>query len=635
MKMRSLLVFAGLMCTSLVGLAQQTGSFNTHITFMGQSRTLSCYVPSSYDSTQPMKLIVGLHGLGDNSSNYRNALFNTLQWQNTFSNTIFVFPDGGSDTYRDFYTPAGDEAIITEAMEFAMSNYWIDSNYVVLQGFSLGGRSAAKFGLENPGLFKGLLLNTPAFQGSLDARNDPVASLVYNYPNAAQIPIFISVGDQDVIYLTVLENTLVKTLKKNDAIISYNPVAGMGHSVPGSSLMSQVYPFFDGPASPALDLDLFDSELPQHTCGGSITPSCFVQNRSDSSISSIVIDYQLGGNSGSYTWNGRLSAWEHAEITLPALSPAAGEQVLDLNIGTINGNLTDTLTANNNLEDTVEVDPQGEMLQLSEDFEGTSPGWVFTETGTLFQWYRDTDVKKSGTASIGNFNTILLFYTKGNVESFESPVLDLKTADDPLLSFDVAYNYHEYTAAVLGIDTVFADTLEVALSTDCGQSWQSLYKKGGDELATASTPIMNPLNIQQCFFNPSATEWRKDSIDLSAFTNETEVIIRFNYISANGGSINIDNILVDGENISVSELSQQQLSLFPNPASGLVHLSTAGEKLGSVRVYNLAGSLVFEQNFDGSSQEDYRMDVSGFSKGVYQVEVITAGGSAYRKLVVD
>ncbi|MDP5171065.1 MAG: hypothetical protein NWR72_12545, partial [Bacteroidia bacterium] len=71
--------------------AQQTGSFNATVSFMGQNRTLSCFVPTDYDSASNYRLLIGLHGLGDNSSNYRNALINSLGWSNMFDSTIFIF----------------------------------------------------------------------------------------------------------------------------------------------------------------------------------------------------------------------------------------------------------------------------------------------------------------------------------------------------------------------------------------------------------------------------------------------------------------------------------------------------------------------------------------------------------------
>src|SRR4051812_47149331 len=144
--------------------AQTTGSFDTSITFMSSSRQLSLYVPTTYNSATKYRLMVCLHGLGDNSANYRNALINSLSWNTAMPNTIFVCPEAET-VNSDYYSTAGSEAIIQQSITVAMSRYQIDTANVILQGFSLGGRAALRYGLDNYSVFKGLLLNTPAVQG--------------------------------------------------------------------------------------------------------------------------------------------------------------------------------------------------------------------------------------------------------------------------------------------------------------------------------------------------------------------------------------------------------------------------------------------------------------------------------------
>ena len=84
-------------CILLVGLISifgmlhaQTGSVSATISFNGADRNLACYIPKNYDSTKTYQLMICLHGLGDNSTNYRNALINSLAWNTNFPNTIFV-----------------------------------------------------------------------------------------------------------------------------------------------------------------------------------------------------------------------------------------------------------------------------------------------------------------------------------------------------------------------------------------------------------------------------------------------------------------------------------------------------------------------------------------------------------------
>ncbi len=630
-KITTLLLFLFLGVFSIK--AQQTGSFNTQIAFMGNTRTLSCYVPTNYNAATKYKLMIGLHGLGDNSTNYRNALINSLNWPTNFPNTIFIFPDGGADQNRDFYSPVGDEAIIDSAIEYAMTTYTIDTNYVVLQGFSLGGRSAAKFGLENPTRFKGLLLNTPAFQGKRDADNDPVTSLNFNFSNAAQVSIYMTVGDQDL-YFTIL-NGVANIFKKQSGKFKYVPVAGVGHNIPNSSITSASFPFFENPLSVDYDVDLFEVEIPQHTCETTVTPICNVQNLGGATINTLELNYTFAGGSGTYTHNGSIAAYQHVAITLPAINTVGGNQNLKVTVGAVNTSNTDVILTNNEAEATVEVDLQAVPMVVTEGFEANATDWVINASGTLFDWYLDTDVQHSGTTSIGNFSTILFFYTRGNVYSFESPVIDLSSQPSPVLTYDIAYNYHKYTPPYFVSDTIFADTLEVVISTDCGATWQSLYKKGGAELATTADPILNPLNINAVFFTPTASEWRKDTIDLNAFGNATEAIIKFNYISDNGGSINMDNIALNGFGLALQDATENTFEMFPNPAKDIITINTPSVDPISIVVYDISGNKVLAQDDVQHREISTQLDVSLLPTGVYSVGITSKNKTTFQKLVVS
>jgi poly(3-hydroxybutyrate) depolymerase len=109
---QTLLLLALLAIFSTRSQAQKTGSFTDTVLFNGGDRILSCYVPPAYDSTVKYQLMVCLHGMGDNSNNYRNALISSLNWKTVFPFTIFICPSGGSDANGDFSTPPGDEEII-------------------------------------------------------------------------------------------------------------------------------------------------------------------------------------------------------------------------------------------------------------------------------------------------------------------------------------------------------------------------------------------------------------------------------------------------------------------------------------------------------------------------------------------
>ncbi|MEX0967699.1 MAG: T9SS type A sorting domain-containing protein [Bacteroidia bacterium] len=618
--------------------AQDKGLFEKSITFMSSPRTLSYFVPQDYDSTKKYQLMVGLHGLGDNSTNYRNALITSLNWRNHFPQTIFVFPDGGNDQGKDFYEPENDEEIIGEAISYTMQRYHIDTDRVILQGFSLGGRSALKYGLDNPGEFFGLLLNTPAIQGILDAENDPQAGIEYNYANASQIPVHITNGAEDFFYLWSIER-IFEEMVKNNGKVYHAAVPGLGHSVAAFSHLEGAIPFFEDPATAPYDAEIIKIDAPQRTCGSPVNTQVLIRNTGSQDITEVELEYEVNGSSQSHTWSGNLGSYENAWIPLPGLNPSAGSHTLEVEITSLNSGQPDTISTRNTHSEDFIIAGTGMALPLSEGFESIAmppAGWVQNQTGSIFLWYVDDGVSRDGQNSIAAFNTILLFNTYGIREEIMSPVLDLSTTGSPELSFDMAYNYHKYTPPYFPEDTTFADTLEIAISTDCGTTYTVLYKKGGEELKTFDEAILNPLSLPSVFLDPEEDEWRTEKIDLSAYSSETDAIIRFSYISAIGGAINIDNVLIDQPSSVEEREDNFSFEIYPNPANDHFRVRATGAGAHTVNLYDVSGRRILSDSFEANGQSETWIGTQHFKNGIYFVETISAKGDfARKKLIIN
>ncbi|MPM38077.1 hypothetical protein SDC9_84700 [bioreactor metagenome] len=151
---------------------------------------------------------------------------------------------------------------------------------------------------------------------------------------------------------------------------------------------------------------------------------------------------------------------------------------------------------------------------------------------------------------------------------------DLTNLDWNFLNFDVAYSRY---------GGQYSDTLEVLSSTDCGSTWQLLYRKGGDELATVPS-------ITDSLFIPEATQWRTDSADMSAFEGENSIIIAFRNIGHWGQGLYIDNIMLNGSTGVELLPGKNHLSLFPNPVESGTKIFISGQN-GST--YTL---IIFDAN---------------------------------------
>lgn len=630
---KALLLFAAFFPT--VGAhAQTTGSFDTSITFMGSSRAISLYVPGN--GAGKYRLMICLHGLGDTCSNYRNALINGLGW-NSIAKTIFVCPEAANRN-SDFYTPAGGEAIIAQCIALAATHYNIDSQNVILQGFSLGGRAALRYGLDHHGDFKGLLLNTPAVQGVKEAVNGHPAAYAFNYADASRIPIFMTLGGSDITYGSALDSTY-EQLVLNDGIVRYTIVPGLGHSIPPLANMTGFLQFFDTPSHAGKDMEAVKIYSPGWVCNSpNATAGLLMRNTGEDTITSVKFQYTLSGLTKTGTWNGTLLPYQHAIVPLSLTNAAGGSNTLSAQIDTLNQTVVDTVISNNRLASTFFL-PVAAVTTVNEGFEDANfppAGWMLQQAGDFYTaWDADNTIAKTGSQSATTFNTIFFFDNAGRAEGLITPPVDLSAATRPRLSFDVSFIYHRYTPPYFTGIYDFADTLEVLASNDCGGHFTSLYKKGGQDLATYSNPILNPLNLNDLFATPADSNWRKEIIDLSNYpTNGSPVIFKFNYISALGGAINLDNVFIGSGTGIAGQSVRPTFSIYPNPASDNVVVKSKGGDITMLELADMTGKRLLNIAVNKINSKEQSIDVHELPAGIYLLNVYTGSGLQVERLSV-
>lgn len=623
-----------LLIISFGASAQTTGSFNDSVSFQGQQRSLAVYVPVNYDPANAYQLMICLHGLGDTCTNYRDALINAFSWNTSMPNTIFVCPEAANKS-SDFFDPLGGEAIIQKSIDYARQNYNIDTNNIILQGFSLGGRAALRYGLDNHATFKGLLLNTPAVQGVKEAINEGIYN--FNYQNAGEIPIYITWGNTDLAYEAPIDSAF-EQLVLNNGKVKYLQIPNMGHTIPSNPLMGDFISYFNNPSENGLDLDVVKIYAPLRSCALQVSGAeALVRNTGNDTLHAATFDYSVNGTTQTLSWTGALAPFEHALVSLPPVNVSGGNASLQITADTLEGNVADTFINNNSKTASVVVQSQGLSLPFSEDFEsGNFPNtnWTLNPAGDFWSaWAWDNTVAQSGAASMASVNTIFFFDNLGRKDDVATPLLDLSSLPNPFLKFDVAYNFHRYTPPYFTAIVDFADTLEVLITTDCGNSYTSLYKRGGADLATFSVPIINPLTINDLFIFPADSNWRTEQIDLSSYASNTQASLLFRYTSALGGCINIDNVRVSNT-LGVNDPAQREtaISVYPNPAKDDLHIS-ATDPIVKVSILDMTGKTIKVYS-NNSGSKNMTLNTVQLADGVYMLSVTTGTATQNKKIVI-
>lgn len=619
--------------------AQQTGSFNTNITFAGGQRQLSIYVPTNYNAANDYQLMVCLHGLGDNSTNYRNFLINSANWGTLYPNTIFICPESNT-VNEDYFEPegSGNEAIIQECINYANSNYSIDTNNIILQGYSLGGRAALRYGLLYPERFKGLLLNVPAVQGVKQAVNR-TSYYTFNYANASKIPIYMSHGANDIIYTSSLDST-IEQLIVNDCPLFFTRIPGLGHSFPSQAQLGDFNTFFDSTTTATYGIEVVNVHLPNRTCDGIVSGNVLVRNTGKTTINNITLEFTTtGGTPVTVPYTGlNLASFQHAYLTINNQAVGTNEAAAISTKATLINTSVNTDPFSTNGENTASTNvvsqKSGRALPFTEGFEGGAfppVGWVLNPSGESYaEWYEETDIKKTGTSAMSAFNTIRLFDNIGEYDEIQTPLLDLTSLPKPHLTFDLCYNYHKFKA---GNDSVIiADTLEILISTDCGETFTSLFRRGGADLATFANPILNPADIQQGLPSPTNDDWDKVFIPLDNYANSTSAIINFRYQSALGGSATIDNVSVGNNPVGINTPNKANVKVYPNPAKNSVHINA--EDIIAINVFDVSGKQ-YPLKTQQLSNTDYTLITEGLSTGIYYLQITTPSTTLTQKLLIE
>ena len=359
-------------------------------------------------------------------------------------------------------------------------------------------------------------------------------------------------------------------------------------------------------------------------CTGGITPSVTLKNMGKQVLSSVTVRYTVDGSSlHSYDWTGSLASLDTTVITLPAAIVDTGSHQLTIYSVDPDGT-TDQQTQNDTVSGTFHLDPLA-TLPFAEGFEGNAfppQGWVINNPDGSYTWEKTETAAFSGRYSV--FMDNLDYGKNGPTDDLITPVFNLKGSDSAFLSFELAAAVQSNPQGT----NAYWDTLEVLLSTDCGETGTILYKKWGANLITDSTATTQA-------FVPSASQWRRDSINLTPYLDKGNFQLIFRNVTNFENNIYLDNInLVTRPTNPI--LKEKKVLVVPNPTDGILDVQFLGipGNLQQVAVYNSIGRLVArKQPSDINAQNRIEFNLAGEPNDVYFVKIFYTDHQVVKKIV--
>ena len=358
----------------------------------------------------------------------------------------------------------------------------------------------------------------------------------------------------------------------------------------------------------------------------SITPSVLLGNLGSIPLTSATLTYKVDGVVQKvYNWTGTISTYDNTIVSgIKIGASSTGSHVLIVTVSNPNGG-TDLVISNNEMTlNFTTMDVSGGAL-VSETFESSviPNTWAIDNGGICnlnfsvcpFGYNSDKAIGLSwGNTSIGNTQTMVL----GNAISFENMT-------SPTLTFDLT-NAQRTSAS--------NDRLEVQVSDDCQGTWTTVYNKSGTQLATVIQTsagfVPNMPTVE--------SQWRHESVDLSAYAGLDNVYVRFKGTSDGGNNAFIDNINFT-ETANISENSNHSgYTITPNPATTHIDILVENELTNNLKVsiQNSVGQIVYLETISLSGvPKNHTVNLETFDNGLYYLSIESNNQISKQKILIS
>ncbi len=257
---------------------------------------------------------------------------------------------------------------------------------------------------------------------------------------------------------------------------------------------------------------------------------------------STVTFTNLSTNASTYSWTFAGGTPGTSTATSPSVQyNTAGTYTVTLVATNTYGSDTETKTGYVNV-----VASTAATLPLTEGFvTATFPltNWTISNNNnSATTWVRSGTIGAAPTAGNSMMFDNFSFNDADDDEVRVRPI-SLSGLTASTLTFDVAYAPYNATTF---------DGLEVLVSTNCGGTWTSVYSKSNTTLATAPATT--------AIFTPTAAQWRTETVSLTPYVGQGNVIVAFRNLSGYGNRLFVDNV-----NITGSVTATANFTMNPNP----------------------------------------------------------------------
>lgn len=126
-------------------------------------------------------------------------------------------------------------------------------------------------------------------------------------------------------------------------------------------------------------------------------------------------------------------------------------------------------------------------------------------------------------------------------------------------------------------------------------------------------------------------DWTTYTVDLSSYIGQT-IHIGWQHVATDKFLILLDDIKVEvGDNVSTDNFVKSTFSVYPNPASDLINITSSESNIAKITISDINGRVV--KSFDFNNVSETSLNISDLANGVYMLNFDNDGVISTKKFI--
>ena len=343
-------------------------------------------------------------------------------------------------------------------------------------------------------------------------------------------------------------------------------------------------------------------------CEETIEPSVVIHNGGDTTVQTAEVSYRfMGGPETVIPHSVTINPGDASILNLGTIPvPQPGDLEFLVQVRLISG-FTESDTVNNRriARFNLRAPHSVPFLEAFDEVPLDSSEWWVETYDVNEKWETESAGGLTGSVASARMNFADYSPKAYQVDEMISPLIELPDTGALALRFYYAYQHRH---------NVLSDSLAVWVSTDCGTTWDRVWYKGGRDLSTHA-------NVTTRFTPSLLDHWKIGGADLSSYTGNDNLLLKFSTVNSFGNYLFVDSIEVYAGPAPVGLPPHQEaiLEAYPNPFHQAFTLRWEGlQKSGfELTILNSLGATILAPQMIIGPSGSKEIDLSRFPNGIY------------------